>query len=758
MKRRTLLTFALGAAGLFLAHSPLVAASVQAGDGWAAARVESVDAVLACGPEGLSLTARRAGIPSATAAGEALWTLRFEAKGKPGEQRVLSGAGATPRIERLRDGFRLIYDVGRGGEADEPAATVALEFSGDGKTFSVAGSVSVRPGRWIARAFRGPVLGGIDARLDRQPLLVPYGMGMQVRSVPKVPQKAAKRAAAWNAAGDGVVELSTDYPSYAGSMPWCAFAGAEGGLYVGCHDPRQDAKTLVVRHSAPTQRFSLAWEHAIACAPGDTWRLPATVLYVYRGSWHEAARLYRAWYDTVHRAPRSVPWVREASGWLLAILKQQNEEIHWNYSSLPKLCDAADERGLDVLGLFGWAEGGHDRWYPVYEPDPKMGGEAALKASIAAAQKRGKRIILYYNGQLIDQGHTYWNPHGRDMTIQLADGSFGFQSWQKYHDVPARIHGLACFGSTAWRQCLLELALKAERLGADGIIYDQLAMTAPVACYATNHGHPVPWITYGTDRRDALQHIVEHMQRVRPDFAVMTEGLHDNVLGAVSIFHGCVMGVFSPTAAELKAMQGGEAVFAQYPDLFRYTYPEVISTVRNPRPMEDRTTANYCCLFGLRHEIETRYVPDKDYLLKGTMPTKKDYENIAGSRPNVDSMRTATREEAARYQHAVSTFQRKHAAFLMKGRFLGDSVFSLEGPSTVMAKAYASRGRLGVLVWNTGKAPVDFRLKVPGYTPTGVDAPESIATDAPKAVQAVEAAIEAPLKGNSVRLVLFEKR
>ena len=84
-----------------------------------------------------------------------------------------------------------------------------------------------------------------------------------------------------------------------------------------------------------------------------------------------------------------------ASGWLLCILKQQNGEIMWDYPALTKLCDAADARGLDILGLFGWAHGGHDHLYPDYHPCQEMGGEEALKKALEEIRRRGTPYFVF---------------------------------------------------------------------------------------------------------------------------------------------------------------------------------------------------------------------------------------------------------------------------------------------------------------------------------------------------------------------------
>ena len=145
----------------------------------------------------------------------------------------------------------------------------------------------------------------------------------------------------------------------------------------------------------------------------------------YEGEWYECGDTYREWF-LAHRTITERPeWVKNCTGWLLAILKQQNDEVIIPYEEIGGLlADAAEERGIDILGLFGRGIGGHDRFYPDYRPDPKMGGEKAIKRGIAEAKAKGKRVVLYTNGQLLDMDGTpqYWPDTGRVISVRQRDG------------------------------------------------------------------------------------------------------------------------------------------------------------------------------------------------------------------------------------------------------------------------------------------------------------------------------------------------
>lgn len=693
-------------------------AAVAWADGSAA--IQGGKGTLLVATNGLSLTPSVAACPASAATGEPFWALSLEPDAWPateGQQLVLTDQGQSVRREALADGVRLEYDTLTDGRRTfRIALTLEVRAKGDG--FEVTGSVANQAKGWLVAGLTGPVLNGIAADLATHPALLADGFGKRVNRVPE----AGKKPEPWAAAGKAF-EIASHYPSARGTMQWLALAGREGGLYVGSHDPEHRSKQLCLRYDPESRRFGMAVRHGFFCRAGERVALPPVVIQPYAGTWHAAARIYRTWVDSAVKL-RDVPdWAKGASGWLLCILKQQNGEIMWDYPSLARLCDVADARGLDILGLFGWAQGGHDHLYPDYNPCPDMGGREALKAALSEVRRRGKRSIIYANGQLQERHATaFWKETGKDIAILRRDGETYQQTYHKYANIPVYRFDLGCLYAPAWYDRMLALALQANELGADGILYDQLAMMAPMACYGEGHGHPVPSLVHEAERPGFLLRIAEHMRKINPEFIVMTEGLHDCALDAISLFHGCELGMFYASASEVQARMKADRAADAFPELFRYTYPEVMSTVRVPTPMMDRGMANYTCAYGLRYEIESRYGPDVKYLLENKVPEVGDYAHV-NNKPDVAMMKATPPEEAASYLKRVVDFQRANAGLLWRGRYTDDQGFAFKGPGLI-AKGFSAGDRFGVVVWNPGDVPAPFTLGVPGAELVSAAEPE----------------------------------
>lgn len=666
--------------------------------------------------KGFSLTPSISACPAVRAKGESLWAVRLQKDVRPPITEapvVLTDQGQAVKRQTLPDGIRLTYARLTGGKQTWRVG-LTLDIHRRGDAFEVTGVVKNEEPGWLVCGFTGPVLSGIQADLATHPVLLPNGFGMRINRVPEGKGKSAP----WRARGKGF-QVSSGYPSAVGTMQWCALAGAKGGIYLGCHDAAHGAKVFAVRYDPAEKRLGLAIEHQAFCAAGKRWALPPTVFLPYEGTWHTAARYYREWFDSATPLREVPAWVRNASGWLLCILKQQNGEVLWDYPSLVKLADVADQRGLDIVGLFGWAHGGHDHLYPDYHPDPKMGGVEALRRALKEVRRRGKRSIIYANGQLEERDTEFWKTQGQSLAVIQKNGVSVQERWHKYRNAPFYQFDLGCLAAKGWYDRMLSLALQANDLGADGILFDQLGGAGPMACYAAGHGHPVPAMVYAADRTLMLRRIADHMRTINPDFIVMTEGLHDSVLDSISLFHGCVLGVFS---ADILARAHGDTVSAGYPEMFRYTFPEVMSTVRIPTPMMNRAIANYTCTYGFRYEIESRYAPDVQYLKANKVPQASAYEQVL-SPPDINMMQATPPAAAARYLKQVIEFQRAHADVLWRGRFTDDQGFTFQGKGLV-AKSFLAGDRLAVLVWNPGDRPAAFTLDVPNAELVSAAEPE----------------------------------
>ncbi|MCQ2184193.1 MAG: DUF6259 domain-containing protein [Bacteroidales bacterium] len=664
------------------------------------------------------------------------WSVILEKVGSPEpEFTVADSLAATPSVRRGIG--KIIVEYPSLGNYD---IKVSLTFTraASGQGFEVRPRIENNTDSLMVKAFCGPYIKGYDIDFDDYDLLVPYGPGRRMDRAPIDADvndfsnlKDVGPAGLWKwLPEEKVYQIRGCYPgSFGASMQWYSFAGKDSGYYIASHDSTFSYKNILIRFFALSRTMEFGFQCFDACLPGESWNVPSTLLWKYSGTWHEGADYYREWFLTQKKIRTQPEWFRHASGWLLAILKQQNAEIIWNYADISgDLCKVADEHGLDFIGLFGWASGGHDRHYPDYIPDPEMGGTDGLKDAIARLKAKGKHVVIYANGILQDkEGSPWWEETGKYNSVVQKDSTIWTATWHKYYDAPARHHGIACLATEAWREKMLECAMQANDLGAEGIIFDCLGTGNRNYCYSTTHGHKAPMVAHANDLYDMLEYIRNEMQKVNPDFIIMTEGLCDIEMVYINCFHFCGYGIYWIWPGEINAMIFGCREGSFFPEMIRYTFPELASTCRIPSLAITPETLNYDTVFGFRSEIEARYAADRRYLVDRVIPSREDYGNVIDV-PNLEVVLGQDYDYIRDLQKTVLDFQRKHSDILWNGRFVDTKGFSIESDSRyVMARAFECGDSLGVVVWNSSsKEDASFSLEVPGYSLLNTDSPAGL--------------------------------
>ncbi len=592
------------------------------------------------------------------------------------------------------------------------SSTINAEFNIEVKNdaFHFSGNMSCTNGEWIIKSLEYPRLSKMEVGKENTKIYWPDGLGRL-----------------FNGSSEFGSKRSLVTPSHWGTMPWFSLNAENYGVYIGVHDSLQHTTNITMTQIDGTNDFISSINTNIYDAAYTT---PEFVVKPYEGTWHQAAKYYRSWYDENFKIASSPDWVINDTGWLLAILKQQNGNVMWSYRDIDKLCDIAEKFNLTTIGLFGWAIGGHDYLYPNYLPDPLMGGEKELKDAIIRAQVRGVKIILYANGKLIDTSTDYYKYRGMETMMLGNDKKPRMDFYVKHNNKSPVIFCWACTGSDYWRTTMHDLALQANSLGADGILYDQLGVLPPDLCFSPNHDHD-PGHGDSKYRLQMIKEIREDLKVKNPDFIVMTEGSNTSVLQEIDYTHGIGAGY----APELNG----------FPDLYRYTFPEYMTTQRNPNPLITIKDANFSLLYGLKHEVETRYTADVEYLLNGITPNVDSYSTV-NSPPDIGKMKSMTMEESSKYVHSLIDFENTHGKFLKHGKFISDEGIIIEGKD-VIARGYANGDELGVVVWNQNETEErSFKISVPGYNFKSSHEP-------------TESHVKrnSKMKPNSVRIMIFKK-
>jgi Domain of unknown function (DUF6259) len=208
--------------------------------------------------------------------------------------------------------------------------------------------------------------------------------------------------------------------------------------------------------------MTLGWARFPFVAPGAKWESGPVCLCFHEGTWWEAARHYRRWFDRVMPigVDKRRSWLAREDAWQSTII------------SYPE--------GIRVLQLDGWHRGGIDRNYPDYRPDPRLGSEADLRSAIKRCQEMGVRVLLFANLQWANLETDWYRSELQAYAVKDPRGLERNSVGWEYHT----LLGLAnqCEprmvmmdpSHEGFSQIIREQLESTIKLGADGLQIDKL--------------------------------------------------------------------------------------------------------------------------------------------------------------------------------------------------------------------------------------------------------------------------------------------
>lgn len=471
------------------------------------------------------------------------------------------------------------------------------------------------------------------------------------------------------------IKMSGMYPGISASTNCFVFAGPREGLYLGSHDPSLQPTLHLLRLLG--EELDAGFVKYPFLAPGERWASAEFVLAPYSGTWHVAARKYRAWANCWF-VPSKVPdWVRDMTGWQRVILKHQYGELLHPYNTISQIARDGLDAGIDTLLIFGWWNAGMDAGYPDYEFDPAQGGRETFVAQVKAAQAMGAKVHMYFNGRLIDKESSFYRSgeasritikdlRGNELNESYHFSGNGTTAWQ----FGRKTFSMACPSAASWQERLRGWADLALGTGVDAVFYDQLGI-AEYPCTDPSHGHKVPFVDLNLLRRENLLRLREHIKGRKPDAGFGSEIITDVTATRVDFLHGLT----------------GAAQANGFLEWFRYTYPEVIISDREIRDDTDiPRRVNLTLIRGLRSDVEL-------YRCRGTIADAPEYRA---------------------YITQVNALRKKYAELLLAGRYC-DTDYIEKPADAVDARSFTQGDRLLVIMTQRDRPEAATAIRVPGY-------------------------------------------
>lgn len=472
------------------------------------------------------------------------------------------------------------------------------------------------------------------------------------------------------------------YPRPA-SMAWFGIESSGHFLYIGRHDDKKRICTLLSginpRNKSP--RIISAICHYPAAVKGEFISCGHSVLTLQKGDWRIGSDIYGDWARKTFYNPAPKPeWVQNMTGWQRIILKHQYGEIFWKYEDLPRVYKEGAEYGLDTLLIFGWWKGRFDNGYPIYEPDPDLGGAEALKKAIEEIHNMGGRAILYTNGVLIDRATDYYKETGHRICRIDIDGNEYQEHYQFANNgTILRNFGYktfvsACQATDEWREKLLENGRIKLSFNPDSIFYDQIGGHKCWPCFNSSHKHrnridEDPW--FRCENLKAMHDLCTG------DKALGSENTVDVFSCIVDYNHGCDFGNWYRRRANDPNARNN------FPKMYRRTFPETIMTNRfiHDCRKDFKDELNFAFIHGYRFDVS---------IYRGRVA------GIAGE------------PEYAKYIKKLIDLRKAYHQFFYHGKYVVDTDITL--PDKVHMAEYTYENRKMFAFWNENKNEIDIDI------------------------------------------------
>lgn len=444
------------------------------------------------------------------------------------------------------------------------------------------------------------------------------------------------------------------------------------GVYVGCEDAAGTPKLLAPVHYGDFIRLGVA--HVVGwCGPGR-WHLGYEVAVgPFTGDWHDAADIYRRWWQAAHPDVSTLAERSDVPVWLLdsplhTVLRIRGEvdsgpaESHDEFTpyenALPLLDRLANNVDAPLLPvLMAWERPG-----PWVYPDcfPPAGGEESLRNFVAGARDRGWHVGSYCNGTQWVTGHDwtgydgaeYFDAHGGAESVCRAPGG---EPVLNHWDRGWRTSYPCCVASTRTRDVAESFTEQLTDLGIDWIQFlDQNCGGSAFGCYADDHGHPPApgsWMTAAMDQLVDRLHGGETVYSVesatadnligrfpcsdlRPDYLTRDIPLYAYLFHEYVLTHATFATTPNPHAVLLRTAQA--LVMGDSPGVILGPGGRILDWTTDPWPPWDAPVGNQdAVLTFLRRALALRR-DARDFLMYGRLHRDRGVTGVADLRWLVD--------------------------------------------------------------------------------------------------------------------------
>ncbi len=507
---------------------------------------------------------------------------------------------------------------------------------------------------------------GIMGKREEDVLYMPQGLGTRVVDPTRKLESLTKQYYSHN-------EYETfwhlHYPQ--ASMCWMGIESQDKFLYISRRDPDIRCCFLTVRHTIHENDLMLSIVHMPMANEGEKITYAPTVVGLLDGDFRSGADDYRRFAEKAfYRPVQKQEWVKNMTGFQRVIMRSQYGEDYYKAEDLPSLYLEGAKYGIHTLFLFAWWKEGMDKNYPEYN-EPYEGAYKALKENIEKVQSMGGRVILEMNCHFLDPITDYYKKFGEELTIKNIFGeeirkAFVYPGYGEFNVTHGgRAFPLCCSCTEKWRAQLMSQMKLMNSFSADCLFADCYGAAPTQPCFDSRHEHGKRVDEDWKGKRKFFQSAAEYCKE---EGKVLGAEITTDIAASYAEFiHGLINIDLEPKSD-------------QFPALFRYTFPEVITTNRGVRCSEGNYEKQLktTFLYGLRYDAEL-------FVCRRGLDSDKKYASVIKE---------------------CTDWMEEYRDFFFDGKFICRELSPI--PHALKRAEYEAKdGRYLTVLYNTGKDPID---------------------------------------------------
>jgi hypothetical protein len=324
----------------------------------------------------------------------------------------------------------------------------------------------------------------------------------------------------------------------------------KGGIYLGMQDSQSNYKGLELLKAA-SNAYSFDWfQYGANITMGRGYEMDYFAMFkgVVGADWSSGAQVYKdwalkQWYASAGPLAQrtDIPtWVKG----LDLVWGTQEYATNQTTDQVYLLGTPSSQMGAFMgqvrqmlpnasmmLYWTGWNHGGFDRGYPDYYP-PRDGVQPFVQA-INATHALGIKVMLYFNGRLVDVKSPVYN----QSLPYLSINSNGAPSSVSYDN--GTLTGVVPAPTTSWWvNTVVNFTVTAVRdYGVDGVFLDQNTVASPQLDMSTTHGHlPGGGSWWWQAESNLLASVRASIRHYNPQAILSSENVNEVYIKDVDLF------------------------------------------------------------------------------------------------------------------------------------------------------------------------------------------------------------------------------